>query len=366
MREATMNIVEATDGYEAWLAERMRLLAADVEYKHERMAADEFEFMRATFYRWIQLWNEHCGELHDAPEVLSVGDLHTDNFGSWRDIEGRLVWGINDFDEAYRLPYAFDLVRLGTSAYMAATAAFGSAQMGPICKAILSGYREGLKYGGASFVLSGEYDWLRDLIMEDLKEPKRFWEKLETIPPSADQVPQEVVAIIDSSLPRPGLRYRLGHRTAGLGSLGRQRYLALMKLDDAFAAREAKELTASACLWAAQGKGSSAILYSEILANAVRSADPFLVIQDRWVVRRLSPDYSRIDPAKLSKSDLDMILNAMGWETSNIHLGSGKDRAAEIHEDLKGREKGWLVAAAEAMHEATLDDFYGWQEYWRG
>ena len=361
-----MNIIKATDAYEAWLAERMPLLAADLEYKHDRMAEDEFEFMRATFYRWVQLWARHCENLHDAPELLSVGDLHTDNFGSWRDMEGRLVWGINDFDEAYQLPYTFDLVRLATSAYMAATAAFGSVQMGSVCNAILTGYREGLKFKGAPFVLAEEYGWLRDLMIEDLKEPKRFWEKLETIPPIADQVPDEVIAIIDSSLPRSGLQDRLGHRTAGLGSLGRRRYLALMKLDNAFAAREAKELTASACLWAAQGQGSSAILYSEILANAVRSPDPFLVIRDRWVVRRLSPDYSRIDLTQLSESGLDMILNAMGWETSNIHLGSGNDRAKEIRKDLKDRDKDWLVTAAEAMHEATLDDFYDWQEHRSG
>lgn len=360
-----MKIVKATDDYEAWLAERMPLLAADLEYKHERMAADEFEFMRATFYRWVQLWTKHCENLHDAPEVLSVGDLHTENFGSWRDIEGRLVWGINDFDEAYSLPYTFDLVRLATSAYLAATAAFGSAQMASVCKAILTGYHEGLKFKGAPFVFAEEYDWLRDLVIEDLKDPKRFWEKLEAIPPIADPAPDEVVAVIDSSLPRPGLQDRLGHRTAGLGSLGRRRYLALVKLDNAFAAREAKELTASACLWA-QGQGSSAVLYSAILANAVRSPDPFLVVRDRWVVRRLSPDYSRIDLKGLSESDLDMILNAMGWETSNIHLGSGKDRAKEIRQDVKNRDGDWLVTAAEAMHEATLDDFYDWQEYWNG
>ena len=34
---------------------------------------------------------------------LSVGDLHVENFGTWRDSEGRLIWGINDFDEALRV-----------------------------------------------------------------------------------------------------------------------------------------------------------------------------------------------------------------------------------------------------------------------
>ena len=35
--------------------------------------------------------------------------------GTWRDTEGRLIWGVNDFDEVARMPYAVDLVRLVTS-----------------------------------------------------------------------------------------------------------------------------------------------------------------------------------------------------------------------------------------------------------
>ena len=54
-----------------------------------------------------------------APQVLAVGDLHVENFGTWRDMEGRLVWGINDFDEVYELPYTIDLVRLAASAHIA-------------------------------------------------------------------------------------------------------------------------------------------------------------------------------------------------------------------------------------------------------
>ena len=59
-------------------------------------------------------------DLATGPEVLAVGYLHIENFGTWRDAEGRLVWGINDFDEACRMPYAIDLVRLAASAVIAA------------------------------------------------------------------------------------------------------------------------------------------------------------------------------------------------------------------------------------------------------
>src|SRR6266566_9503714 len=86
------------------------------------MAEAEFPFFRATFYRWLQLWPELCGHLAKAPAVLGIGDLHVENFGTWRDIEGRLIWGINDFDEATSLPYTCDLVRLATSAYLAIAA----------------------------------------------------------------------------------------------------------------------------------------------------------------------------------------------------------------------------------------------------
>jgi adenylate cyclase len=36
-----------------------------------------------------------CPELKNAPRVLCVGDIHTENFGTRRDAQGRLIWGVN-------------------------------------------------------------------------------------------------------------------------------------------------------------------------------------------------------------------------------------------------------------------------------
>jgi hypothetical protein len=79
-----------------------------------------------------------------------------------------------------------------------------------------------------------------------------------------------------------------------LGSLGRQRFVALADWHGGLVAREAKALAPSACLWAAGGKGSARILYEEVLDRAVRCRDPFVRLQRRWIVRRLAPDCSRI------------------------------------------------------------------------
>jgi len=97
----------------------VHVVEADLRLKHRDMAGSLFAFLRATLYRWSQLWKEVCPDLTDAPRLLAVGDLHVENFGTLRDAEGRLVRGVNDFDEVAEMPYAVDLVRLVTSAIFA-------------------------------------------------------------------------------------------------------------------------------------------------------------------------------------------------------------------------------------------------------
>ena len=108
-----MTITEATRAYDTWARGQIPFVARDLSLKHRLMAEAAFPFLRATFYRWMQIWPEACPDPARAPKLLAVGDLHVENFGTWRDTEGRLVWGINDFDEVYPLPYTLDLVRSG-------------------------------------------------------------------------------------------------------------------------------------------------------------------------------------------------------------------------------------------------------------
>src|SRR6059036_1631367 len=150
-----IGIVAATTRYEAWLAERIPLVKPDLELKHHAMSAGIFPFLRATFYRWAARWRALVGEVAAAPTVLAVGDLHVENFGTWRDTEGRLIWGVNDFDEVARMPYAIDLVRLVTSAIFAKRENVLSIDDSAAATAVLEGYSESLASGGEPFVLEG-------------------------------------------------------------------------------------------------------------------------------------------------------------------------------------------------------------------
>src|SRR6266436_4687957 len=110
-----MSFRKDNDAFEAWLAKQCDVVAKDVDTKHRRMKKSAFIFLRATYFRWAKQIGKWCPELMDAPQVLSVGDLHLENFETWRDEDGRLVWGVNDFDEAAVMPYPLDLVRLAAS-----------------------------------------------------------------------------------------------------------------------------------------------------------------------------------------------------------------------------------------------------------
>src|ERR1700730_4644774 len=149
-----MNIVEATKSYENWMRRCTHVIESDLRYKHEQMREDPFLFFRSTFYRWAQLWPELCRDLCRAPKVLAVGDLHVGSFGTWRDSEGRMCWGVDDFDESFPLPYTNDLVRLAVSAKLMIDAEHITIKLRDACAAILEGYQKALKAGGCPFVLA--------------------------------------------------------------------------------------------------------------------------------------------------------------------------------------------------------------------
>jgi hypothetical protein len=347
-----MNIKKATEKYEAWLSRHLRIVAADLAFKHAQMRAEPFPFLRATYYRWAQIWAEVCGEAARAPRVLAVGDLHVENFGTWRDIEGRLIWGINDFDEVWRLPWTNDLIRLATSALMAEMTCDQKAGV----SAILNGYRESIEAGGRPFVLAEHHPALRHMATARLHDPEPYWAKLHELKESTEPGPATANKAFDHMMPERGMRWRSAHRVAGLGSLGRQRFVALAEWRGGSVAREAKALAPSACLWAEKGKGTAPILYQEMLDRAVRCRDPFVRLQKSWIVRRLAPDCSRIELSALPQQRDELrLLHAMGWETANVHLGTGK--AKTLLADLQARPVGWLLKAARAMEKAVLDDF---------
>jgi uncharacterized protein (DUF2252 family) len=192
-----MNIREATHSYEAWMRKCNTVIEADLRTKHRQMKEDLFLFFRGTYYRWAQLFPEVCPKLSRAPKVLACGDLHVGSFGTWRDGEGRLSWGVNDFDEAFPLAYTNDLVRLATSVKIVTDCEQLTIKLKRGCEAILEGYEQSLRTGGRPIVLAEQEKYLQRLGIDAIKPSKDFWETLNRLPGVSGRLPRNLKAALE-------------------------------------------------------------------------------------------------------------------------------------------------------------------------
>jgi hypothetical protein len=232
-------------------------------------------------------------------------------------------------------------------------------------EAIHEGYENVMNEGGLPFVLEESHAWLRAIAESKLRDPVAFWKKMDTNPTAKGEIPESAREALEHMLPESGLRYRLARRRAGLGSLGRTRLVAIADFKGGRVAREAKALLPSALQCANPNRVPSEILYGAILRRSVRCPDPYVQMRGHWIVRRLSPHCSRIELDALASNRGECrLLEAMGRETANIHLGTEEKRKA-ILKDLRGRKKNWLTAAAQAMAEAMEKDWRVWKERWQ-
>jgi uncharacterized protein (DUF2252 family) len=358
-RASHMKFVDATASYEKWLGKHLPLVKRDLKHKHETMHADCFAFLRGTYYRWVQIWPDVCPELARAPRLLGVGDLHLANFGTWRDSDARLVWGVNDFDEASPTAYTNDLVRLATSALLAGESGQLRLSAKRATREILEGYTSGLNdKDAAPIVLEEDNEELRQIRLSDVRDPAKFWRKLRT--ETWGTASTVAKTVIGRALPGHMSEVTYRRRTAGVGSLGVPRYVGIGEHQGALVAREAKSRAPLAIAWA-QGHKTEPAHYAAIIRRSVRAPDPFLKIDARWVVRRLAHDCSRIELDAIARSsELSTVLNAMGRETANVHRGAKV--LAPIRKHLAKQKSGWLAAAAERMADATLKDWRAWRK----
>ena len=88
----------------------------------------EFSFFRgaAGFFYTNMLCEGPLGltkSWGEVPQVISNGDAHPENFGSMLLGDGAVMWGVNDYDQAFRAPFIWDLQRGATGFIVACEAA---------------------------------------------------------------------------------------------------------------------------------------------------------------------------------------------------------------------------------------------------
>lgn len=354
-----MSFVKDNKAFEKWLAKQCKVVKPDIKYKHHRMEKDAFIFLRATYFRWARKIGDWCPELMDAPQVRAVGDLHLENFGTWRDRDGRLVWGVNDFDEAAVMPYVLDLVRLVTSIQLAPDRPRAITNKAA-ASAVLRGYRDGLKQPQPALLFEGE-TWLRPYAEPGKKKPEKFWKEVDEYKKATP--PAYVRKALTRSLPRDVDDIRFCKRTKGGGSLGRQRFVAVAFWRGGQILREAKALVPSAWIWANGRNGTRKPVFLKLSNGRYRAPDPFLRIQKKFIIRRIATDSEKIELGLDAGAKLHLrYLSAMGFDLASIHAGTAGS-VNKIKADLAKRPRGWLNANAAVAAAEVRKDYREWKSY---
>ncbi|WP_371496463.1 DUF2252 domain-containing protein [Kitasatospora sp. NBC_00374] len=128
------------------------LLAQDpaaFRVKFRKMAASAFAFYRGTAGLYYADLTSGPFEGHGArfldertSRVWIHGDLHAENFGTYLNAEGRLVFNVNDFDEAYVGAFTWDVQRLAASlALIGYAKALSDATITELVRAFATAYR---------------------------------------------------------------------------------------------------------------------------------------------------------------------------------------------------------------------------------
>jgi len=350
----------------------------------------KFAFFRATYYRWAQLFPSLLPELMDAPKITAIGDLHLENFGTFRTPNRQLEWGVNDFDEADVLPYTNDIVRLAASALMAISENKLAIKPAKACKAILEGYTKRINKGKIKrFILDKRKEpFLTKLVKNSFDDDESFWRNLlntpyidtKNLPSAAIDLLKIVSSAGDGGQAIDTYPEVFVHRrVAGLGSLGHRRYVAINSdeennkrksddvIDDVHTAHELKELGPPATFWLNKKTEDSWSKNSPLLQYSINlTDDPSRNIKENWLIRRIAPDCVKLELSMISPKRKEhlVLLNRMGAETANIHLATKNAEAMQnaILNDLRNRSSQWLIDASMTMIQTISTDWQLFRE----
>jgi len=94
------------------------LLPEKLQLKYEAMAENAFRFFRGTCHLFYEDLAK-AEPLPLSPLAWICGDLHIENFGSYKGDNKLIYFDLNDFDEALLAPASYETVRMITSIFIA-------------------------------------------------------------------------------------------------------------------------------------------------------------------------------------------------------------------------------------------------------
>jgi uncharacterized protein (DUF2252 family) len=339
-----------------------------LQLKYQRMAASCFAFFRGTCHLFYEDWPAGS-PLNSSPPVWICGDLHLENFGSYKGDNRLAYFDMNDFDEGILAPCTWDLARFLTSIFVAAgTLELQESEASVLALHGLKAYSSALSQGRARMVEAETADGMVKDLLESLKQRKRkeFLDqrthrtrgKRELIVDGKHTaaITREERSKIESfvmtwasqqSEPEFFELLDVAHRIAGTGSLGLDRYVLLVEgkgSPDHNYLLDVKEARTS-CLqpymsisqphWTTEAERIVAI-QKRIQGTSPALLFPVMIDQKAYVVRELQPIQDRVDlkrwQGKLQR--LEKVIQTMAEIVGWGQLRSTGRQGSAIADDL--------------------------------
>ncbi|MEO7046259.1 MAG: DUF2252 family protein [Ferruginibacter sp.] len=356
-----------------------------LEYKYDCMRENTFRFFRGSCHIFYEdLFNSDLKIT--SPGSWLCGDLHLENFGSYKS-DNRLVnFDLNDFDEAILAPVHWEIVRLATSIFVAFDyLKIEQEKARRIAALLVDNYCATLKAGKALYIerqtakgiVSEFLNKLKDKKQEDILNKKtiengeKLFIKLKQHKhlPLEKELKKELILHLqkwlgqDEHSPYNYKVLDVAYRIAGTGSLGLLRYVFLLKSSnkngEKYILLDMKETIPSALenytdtiqpLWSSNAE--RILFVQKLMQNNPPALLSTILFKEKYfIVQELQPEKDSIDFKLLRKRYRDMcrVIIDMGILTASSQLrSSGRKNSATTDELI-------AFATREDWQEKTLE-----------
>jgi uncharacterized protein (DUF2252 family) len=370
--------------------------------KYKLMRTSPFVFLRGTCHLFYQRLPQGS-VLDSAPAVWICGDMHLENFGSYKGDNRLVYFDINDFDEACLAPGLFELIRLLTSVLVGADdLKVSRAEALALCHTAVDAYAAALRFGKARWIeAETSVGMVRDLFdalsktsrvdllnrRTELKGKQRVLriDGKKALPVS-DEARAQMTAFMDEFASHHGDPnnpefFRIidvARRIAGTGSLGVDRYVMLVEgkgspdgnylidLKEALPSSVVPRVSAKQPAWESE---SHRVVEIQRRCQAVSQAllHPVEFKNGPYVLRSLQPSEDRVAlnawNGKLPR--LESVVNNMAELSAWAQLRSGgRQGSATADQQIEfASRKDWQLALVELAAQCEAQVIEDWKTY---
>jgi uncharacterized protein (DUF2252 family) len=360
--------------------------------KYGKMAQDAFLFLRGADHLFYAALPD-TPLFRSAPLAWCCGDLHIENFGSYKGDDRQVYFDINDFDEAALAPASWDMVRLLASIQCGAEAMSATPEQAlAVSASCLDAYRKALAGGKPLWVVRETSTGMVNTLLTELQQRDRasFLDKrtvrkgqLRTLRydndkalPASDEQRLAVTAFLatfalSQSNPAFFAVRDVALRIAGTGSLGLMRFVVLVEgkgSPDQNYLIDIKQAQASALLPRLAAMRIGQPVWPDEAVRVMSAQRRMQAVDHTFLhaitlagrpctLKALQPSEDKVDIANWGKklNRLAEVVNTMGCVLAWDQLrASGRDGAASADELIAfGRRDDWVQPMLEASAALT-------------